>query len=245
MNAISTSHNLYDALQSLEGMTHAELLEHRCVRHVFECAARKFENDDTEDLTQQAFVQFLNEKPISGYDYARFSKYLVSAIKHAVSKAHRWRHQKKRFFQAQHFVYDLETGRMLEPTGERAATLFDHDEVALIRAKLWRRIRDESRRDFVLKILDAFLLEGETLTETAKRMSIPTSRVQNARLTMLRALTATNSEMVGRRRKITDEAIEQALHDGCTKKEAAKRIGLSYNYFLIRLASIKTAAKAC
>ena len=242
MNATSTT--LYEALQSLEGVAHAELLEHHCVRHVFKCAARKFENDDTEDLIQQSFVQFLNEKPISGYDYARFSRYLVSAIKHAVSKAHRWRHQKKRFFQTQHFVYDLETGRMLEPTGERAATLFDHDEVALIRAKLWRRIRDENRRDFVLKILDAFL-DGETPTETAKRMSIPASRVQNARLTMLRALTAPNSEMVGRRRKITDEAIEQALHDGCTKKEAAKRVGLSYNYFLIRLASIKTAKKAC
>ena len=109
-------------LSSFRGQSNAELLEHESVRTIFRRFAAKYQQVETEDLLQQAYIQFLRTKPI--VTDRIFGPCLVRAIQNTVRMAYRWMHQKKRHLKAYQFGCDRDTGATLEPKGKPAAILF-------------------------------------------------------------------------------------------------------------------------
>jgi RNA polymerase sigma factor (sigma-70 family) len=178
MNAtIQTDFN--DRLRKLEGLTNAQLLEQEQVRFLFRRAAERFDGDDCDDLMQQAIIRFLQGKEIDSYEYESFSHYLVSMIKHAVSKAHQWRSRKKRNFPAKHFAHDKETGKLIDPVGEQAAVLFSSNDVSRLVSVIQERIECKDRKRFVLDVLRSFL-DGNTLSEIARHLGSTPNKIQSA-----------------------------------------------------------------
>ena len=182
---IATTKNLYQKLQELEGKTNLEIIASQPARYVFWREAKKFANCDPEDLKQQALLMFLNEKKLQPKT-GKFSRYLVAAIRHVVIKADKYMHRKKRFLPAMHFVYD-EQGKAVEPKGHRAAILFNQEEVWQIECKIRERAKDRARGEFLLRILGAFL-DGETASETARRIGVTVSKVNGARRSIAKAV---------------------------------------------------------
>jgi len=182
---IATTKNLYQKLQELEGKTNLEIIAAQPAQYVFWREANKFPNEDSDDLMQQAFLMFLGQKPIRPKS-AKFSRYLVAAIRHIVLKAHKYTHRKKRFLPTMHFIYD-EQGKAVEPKGHRAAILFNHEEVLQIECKIRQRAKDRARGEFLLQTLGAFL-DGETASETARRVGVTVSKINSARQSIARAV---------------------------------------------------------
>jgi DNA-directed RNA polymerase specialized sigma24 family protein len=240
---MSTSLTSLEAkFETFRGFSNSELLEQEEVQSMFYFAARQFYAQDSwkksywEDLAHRAFLMFLGAAPIKSRGRGKFKNYIFVTVKHAIIKADKYRYRKKRHLPATHFAHDRVTGRPIEPKGQSAVILFDHDEVTLIRAILWKNICCEDRRVFVMNILDAFL-DGETQSETAKRMGVRLGRIDRALRTIGRALEGAEI----RSRKVSNEAIRKALKECDTKKAAAKQLGLSYGQLLVRAANLEDA----
>jgi DNA-directed RNA polymerase specialized sigma24 family protein len=185
MNAIRQT-DRQKLLATFKGMTNAELLEQPVVRRLFHWEAATYTADSTEDLRQRAFILFLETKPFNSRDRCNFSAYLAKAIKNIVSKAHAYRHRKKRHLPTVNFPRNRE-GKVIEPQGQRAAILFDHDELTQIHSTIWQHVKDYERRKIVMGVLDG-LLDGESSADIARRMEISADRVYLAKKRLMDAM---------------------------------------------------------
>lgn len=163
--------SIYDALNELRGQAHAELLESSAIRQLFYWEAKSYPRESQDDLQQQAYIMFLQMKQIEPPEDCRFSRYIVATVRNITRKAFRHRHCKKRFLPTVRFARDKTTDQILEPRGEVAAVLFDHDEVTQIRATICLNVKDEDRRSLMNQVLDG-VLEGGVERILAEQIGI-------------------------------------------------------------------------
>lgn len=176
MNALKGS--IYDALDKLEGLPNCDLLEHQAVRQVFWWEALEFPGEDPDDLRSQAYIHWLEAKPLKPGGI-KFSRYLMTAIRHCVLKAWKYRHRKKRFLPTVELPTCRTTGRVIEPAGQHAGVYFSDEERALLQAIVWRGVSYEQRPEIML-VLDG-LMDGKTASEigvSSKRYSLASGKIQ-------------------------------------------------------------------